>query len=70
MMFPGEQEAIDTVTRLGAEYGYGNLISHLRAAWAKTLRERYGMTHEQADRGALVICPYCSTDHRTGQKLG
>ena len=32
-----EVEAIHTVIALGERFGYGNLISHLRTAWAKTM---------------------------------
>lgn len=37
MMFPGEKEAIETVRKLGAAYGYGNLIEHLKKAWREIL---------------------------------
>ena len=32
-----EQQAIKTVVDLGRVHGFGNLIAHLRSAWAKTL---------------------------------
>ena len=43
----GEQHAINMVCLYGAEYGYGNLISHLNTAWAKKL-VREGMSEESA----------------------
>lgn len=33
----GEQAAIREVIRLGDEYGFGNLISHLKTAWMRRL---------------------------------
>ena len=47
MLFSGEKEAIQTVLALGAKYGYGNLIAHLRRAWALSLKSKYGGTYEQ-----------------------
>lgn len=47
MLFPGEIEAIQTVLALGAKYGYGNLIAHLRRAWALDLKSKHGGTFEQ-----------------------
>lgn len=37
MMFPGEEEAIRTVRKLGASYGYGNLIERLKESWRAIL---------------------------------
>lgn len=37
VMLPGEKEAIRTVRRLGAEYGYGNLIERLCESWRQLL---------------------------------
>jgi hypothetical protein len=31
---PGERKAVDTVVALAAKHGYGNLIQHLKRAWA------------------------------------
>ena len=39
MLFPGEVESIKTVLALAEQYGYGNLISHLKRAWAVKLME-------------------------------
>ena len=33
-VFPGEVEAVRHVLLFAEQYGYGNLISHLRRAWA------------------------------------
>lgn len=67
-LFPGEAEAIAIVKALGSQYGYGNLISHLRDAWSTDLQEKYGMDKTMADRGAGHICAWCDIDSRTGQK--
>jgi hypothetical protein len=68
-LFPGEVKAISTVCRLGAEYGYGNLIHHLRNAWSAMLQRKYGFDAEAADMGAGHICVWCRTDSRTGKKV-
>jgi len=47
-LFPGEKEAIKTVIALGEKYGYGNLISHLKRAWALHLAQDYGLDYEAA----------------------
>lgn len=65
--FRGEKDDIDTVIRLGAKWGYGNLISHLQKAWSDKLTldgiDKYG-----ADMAAGIICVWCKVDHRTGKK--
>lgn len=68
-MFPGEEEAIKTVCDLGAKYGYGNLISHLKNTWSKHLQEKWKIDKQGADIAAGHICVWCYTDSRTGQKL-
>jgi len=58
MMFPGEVEAVKNVLALAEQYGYGNLISHLRRAWAvRLVKSEPGLTWEQA---CLATCtdPY------------
>lgn len=47
-----EQESIRNVCELGSMFGYGNLISHLKAAWAATLMKQYGFTEEEAQKAA------------------
>jgi len=37
MLFHGEKEAIERVLDAGKTYGYGNMIAHLKRAWAKLL---------------------------------
>jgi hypothetical protein len=37
MLFPKEQEAIKAVITAGQDYGYGNMIAHLKRAWAESL---------------------------------
>jgi hypothetical protein len=64
----GEAEAIRTVYELGAKYGYGNLIFRLRDAWSASLRIKYGISKEAADRDAGHVCPWCEIDSRTGKK--
>jgi hypothetical protein len=68
MLFPGEKEAIETVKRLGEEYGYGNLIYHLSEAWSQKLQAQ-GMSRQGADFAARHICVWCKTDSRTGKKV-
>jgi hypothetical protein len=47
-----EREAVRLVLEAGASHGYGNLISHLRTAWAAMLMAEYGFSLEEAQRGA------------------
>ena len=46
-LFPGEKEAILEVLRLAKKYGYGNMIAHLKRAWAVSLKEKYGGSYEK-----------------------
>ncbi len=46
LLFPGEREAVARVIELGNQYGYGNMIAHLKRAWAKKLlasQREYGV---------------------------
>lgn len=43
-----ERQAILTVINLGSQYGFGNMIAHLNSAWAKNLRDKWGMPEEVA----------------------
>lgn len=43
-----EQEAIQKVIELGAQYGYGNLIMHMQTAWARSLIDGHGMEPSSA----------------------
>ena len=67
-LFPGEAGAIATACALGEQYGYGNLIFHLRNAWSETLQREYPLDADASDRGAGHICPWCEVDSRTGKK--
>ncbi len=67
--FPGEREAIETVKALGAQYGYGNMISQLKQAWSDHMVNEYNFDREAADRAGALICVWCDTDERTGRKF-
>jgi len=41
-----EQDAIKQAVVLGEKFGYGNIISHLRSAWARRLHETDGIPLE------------------------
>ena len=43
-----EQQAIKQVVTAGETFGYGNMISHLKSAWAKMLRDKYGVVEPEA----------------------
>ena len=43
-----ERLAIIHTIRDGHEFGFGNLISHLQTAWAKTLMNEYGFSERVA----------------------
>ena len=43
-----EIEAIKLVLDAGAEYGYGDMIRHLKTAWARHLIDKYGMDEKLA----------------------
>jgi hypothetical protein len=69
-LFPGEAEAIETVKRLGAQFGYGNLIHHLKDAWSESLQKQNAIFDKQtADRAAGHVCAWCKVDGRTGKKV-
>lgn len=63
-----EEDAIEIVTALADVHGYGNLIHRLKEGWSKKLQEEHGMDKGTADRGGLLICPWCDVDCRTGKK--
>lgn len=66
--FPGELDAIEAVKALGAAYGYGNLIFHLKQAWSEHLQAE-GISKQAADYGGRLICVWCDVDERTGKKV-
>ena len=43
-----EQYAIRQVLAAGERHGYGNMISHLQTAWAKSLMDNYGFDEKSA----------------------
>ncbi len=47
MFLSGEKEAIKQVLALAEKYGFGNLIAHLKRAWAIDLKNKYGGSFEQ-----------------------
>jgi hypothetical protein len=47
-----EKDAVNTVTALGSQYGYGNMISHLKSAWTSMLMKNHNMTEEQASQAS------------------
>ena len=51
MLFAGEKEAIERVLDAGRAYGYGNMIAHLKRAWAKLLIAD-GLSEEAALKAA------------------
>jgi len=62
------QEAIAIVTKIGDQYGYGDMIFNLKNAWAAMLLKTEGFDQLLADNSVGHICPWCDTDGRTGQK--
>ena len=61
MILRGEPEAVAQVLAIGAKYGYGNLIAHLRRAWALSLKNSCNGSHgeipwtyEQAVEATIV----------------
>ncbi len=49
MILPGEQQAVKIVLDFASMYGYGNLIAHLKRAWALHLMEvTPNLTYNQA----------------------
>jgi len=67
VVLPGESEAIELVKSLGVEYGYGNLISHLKDAWSAS-HQAQGVKRETADIAAGHICAFCHADLRIGKQ--
>jgi hypothetical protein len=66
---PGEEAAIHEVLAHGHTYGFGNLLSHLKAEWSRMMQERYGFDRDTADRAGRFICAWCDVDERTGKKV-
>jgi len=53
----GEREAIEEVLKYARIYGYGNLIAHLKTAWAKSLHYEHCISKEHALK-AVGVEPY------------
>ena len=64
MLFPGETKAIEEVLKAGSEYGYGNMIAHLKTAWAKRLMSQ-GVSKEAA-LDATNVSAYPIEDSKCG----
>jgi hypothetical protein len=47
-----EHRAILTVIKAGQAFGYGNLIEHLKSAWAVELIEKYRLSEDAAREAA------------------
>ena len=60
---PGELEAVREVVRLARVFGFGNLIAHLRRAWAVDLKKNYGGNYDQHLRSTDVDAYPESFDH-------
>lgn len=59
MMFPGEQESVKAVLKEADRFGYGNMIAHLRAAWAlKLMVNGMGNLNEKQASDATASEPY------------
>lgn len=54
---PGEAKAIDKVLTAGDRYGYGNMIAHLKRAWAELLISQKSLSVETAIK-ATDVPPY------------
>jgi hypothetical protein len=53
-----ERQAIRRVVTAGESFGFGNMISHLATAWAKSLMEQWGMTETIARYTAYGLSGY------------
>jgi len=47
-----EQDAIKAMVEAGREFGFGNLINHLKSALAASLMEHHGFTEKEAQSAA------------------
>lgn len=52
VIFPGEDAAVQAALAAGAKYGYGNLIAHLKRAWAMKLMQEYAFPETDALKAA------------------
>lgn len=49
-----EVDAVKMVLEAGSQFGYGNMIAHLRTAWARMLMDRFDFSWDQAARAAVT----------------
>jgi hypothetical protein len=64
-LFRGEAEAIRTVLKAGADWGYGNMIAYLKREWAEDLM-RQGI-HADAALAATNVSAYPLRQNASGQ---
>lgn len=51
-----EREQIETVLRIAADIGYGNLICRLQEAWGEMLRDKWGIGDGSPHKWAGHAC--------------
>ena len=49
-----ERSAALAVIACGKQYGYGNMIGHLRTAWARMLMEKFDFSWDEAVQAAFA----------------
>jgi hypothetical protein len=57
-----EQAGIRAAIDAGKRFGFGNIISHLKTAWAKTLVADYGYSNREARKFAGDGMPFAMQD--------
>jgi len=71
VILTGEKQAVETVIQMGRQYGFGNLIGHLKRAWALMLIENYNQSWDNAVAATNVdaypqdYAPFKEGDHFT-----
>lgn len=53
-----ERNAVKQVIAAGEQYGFGNMISHLATAWARSLMSKWGMSEKNARAAAWGLSGY------------
>jgi hypothetical protein len=53
-----ERQAIRQVVAAGEAFGFGNMMSHLATAWAKSLMENWSMPEDDARHAAGDMSGY------------
>ena len=59
-LIPKEKEAINQVLKAGRDYGYGNMILHLKMKWVDSLVKK-GLREQDAMRAAGITS--CEMQH-------